>query len=106
VAGLWGAADCVFVRFLFGFNEGVSLPAVHAPLLQVSLADAEKRSRELSWQVKMMADLAGSPGGSAWVLVEWMQSCAGRQVETEVLVACRSSRLPDLGLPPQLGRCC
>lgn len=32
---------------------------------QVAVADAEKRAKELGWQVKMLADLAGSPGG--WV---------------------------------------
>ena len=34
----------------------------HCTVRQVSLADAEKRAKELSWQVKMLADLAGSPG--------------------------------------------
>ena len=28
----------------------------------MSLADAEKRAKELSFQVKMLADVAGSPG--------------------------------------------
>lgn len=41
-----------------------SPPLVHSPPAQVSLADAEKRAKELSFQVKMLADVAGSPGVS------------------------------------------
>ena len=39
-----------------------TFPHFGLPGAQVSLADAEKRAKELAFQVKMMADLAGSPG--------------------------------------------
>ncbi len=40
-----------------------STPWAFLPV-QVSLADTEKRAKELSFQVKMLADVAGSPGVS------------------------------------------
>jgi hypothetical protein len=42
-----------------------ALHSVHASVpVQVSLAEAEKRAKELGWQVKMMADATGTPGGA------------------------------------------
>ena len=54
------------VHSLLQHSSCIALPAF-AP--QVSLADAEKRAKELSFQVKMLADVAGSPGALLLLLL-------------------------------------